>query len=129
MPEFFVLRTAKTWRPAGCIRPIFLSCWTRLILTALPVRVGLREVKRIVYLVSLMLFRILSIQEESSVYRFWPGDAGFFPTSFYGSRQEARGICHGGLRAKHGNRRALGKTWVVQTYGLKTKPVSGGKGD
>src|SRR2546430_17036549 len=85
MPEFFVLRTAKTWRPAGCIRPIFLSCWTRLILTALPVRVGLREVKRIVYLVSLMLFRILSIQEESSVYRFRPGDAGFFPTSFYGA--------------------------------------------
>lgn len=85
MPEFFVLRTAKTWRPAGCIRPIFLSCWTRLILTALPVRVGLREVKRIVFLVSLMLFRILSIQEESSVYRFRPGDAGFFPTSFYGA--------------------------------------------
>src|SRR5437660_9087983 len=66
MPEFFVLRTAKTWRPAGCIRPIFLSCWTRLILTALPVRVGLREVKRIVYLVSLMLFRILSIQKRAA---------------------------------------------------------------
>src|SRR6266581_5789111 len=35
MPEFFVLRTAKTLRPAGCIRPVFLSCGTRLILTAL----------------------------------------------------------------------------------------------
>ena len=80
MPEFFMLRTAKTLRPAGWFRPIFLSCWTRLILTALQVRVGLREVKRIVYLVSLMLFRMPSIQTESSVYRFRPGDAGFFRT-------------------------------------------------
>src|SRR5213595_273516 len=111
MPEFFfALQTAKTLRPAGCIRPIFLSCWTRLKLTALQVRVGLREVKRIAYLVSLMLFRMPSIQTESSVYRFRPGDAGFFPNSFCGSRQEARGICHGGLRAKHGNRWPLGKT-------------------
>ena len=36
--------------------------------------------KRIVYLVSLMLFRMPSTQTESSVYRFRPGDAGFFRT-------------------------------------------------
>src|SRR6266446_2313293 len=35
--DFFALRAAKALRPARCIKPVFLSCWTRLMLMALQV--------------------------------------------------------------------------------------------
>src|SRR6267142_5515525 len=48
MLDFSSLRAAKALRPAGCIRPCFVSFRTRLILMELQVLVGLRGVKRIV---------------------------------------------------------------------------------
>src|SRR6266480_65892 len=129
MPEFLVLRTANTLRPAGCIRPIFLSCWTRLILIALQVLVSLQEVKRIVYLASLMLFRMPSIQTERRVYRFRPGDAGFFRTlSMEADKKLVKFVMVGFEPSTE-----IGGRWEKRRFcrhmALKTKPGSGRKGD